>query len=465
MKFKFSWIIYLLAAFVTVEVLVLKYIPVPDQIYGFLRFMVEVVVYILGGIILWRSLSTKKIPLGTSIDKPLLVFLGYTLIIIIINSAPFLEAFVGLRGLLRYVPLFYVLAFVRMDDSFPARYFNLIVGITIMQVVITIFQHYAGISEFWYPRASDLEIGGKRAEYRLLETGFGGGREHGAGIGTFGDSVPLALFLVISFILVISRLQVGQLSRQRSIIYNALAAIILITIFFTYSRGSVLMAVLCVPLLMFLSGKKRKLVLMLSVFILLAGPVLINLVAMRSGGDAYVNPKFKYTDPLSNVVTIFNSDYMDKTLQHSRGLVLTEVGSRMIETKSIFGYSPAQDFALEKAARRMFGSKSPITNPPVINDVYWIAFVIYYGIAGLAIFMYIMYLIMKASVFVYRNSPLFYMKIFGLSMAALVIITIPYSMILRTFMFRSFGFFFWMIAGIVFAEWRRLKYTEKEVNI
>jgi hypothetical protein len=465
MKIKFSWIIYLLAVFVTVEVLVLKYLPVPDNIYGYLRFLVEVVIYFLGAIILWRSLSERKLPLGTNIDKPLLVFLGYTLLIIIINNAPFLEAFVGLRSLLRYVPLFYILAFVKMDRVFPGRYYNLIIYIALAQVVITVFQHYAGISEFWYPRASDLEIGGKRTEYRLLETGFGGGREHGAGIGTFGDSVPLALFLVIAFILIVARLQVGQMSRQRSIIYNVLVGVILISIFFTYSRGSVLMAVLCVPLLMFLSGKKRKLVLMLSIFILLAGPLLINLVAVKSGSDTYINPKFKYTDPLSNVITIFNSDYVDKTLQHSRGLVLTEVGSRLVETKSFFGYSPAQDFALDKAAKRMFGSDSPINNLGVINDVYWIAFIIYYGLAGLGIFLYLLYTIMKASIYVYRNTPYLYMQVFGLSMAALVVITIPYSMILRTFMFRSFGFFFWMIAGIVFAEWRRLRYNDNDMEL
>ena len=34
------------------------------------------------------------------------------------------------------------------------------------------------------PRASDLEIGGKQVSYRVLATGFGSGREMGAGIGT-----------------------------------------------------------------------------------------------------------------------------------------------------------------------------------------------------------------------------------------------------------------------------------------
>jgi hypothetical protein len=51
---------------------------------------------------------------------------------------------------------------------------------------------------------------------------------------------------------------------------------------------------------------------------------------------------------------------------------------------------------------------------------------------------------------------------FAVAMAALTIIAIPYSLILRTFVFRSFGFYFWLLAGLVFSEWRRLKEEEKQ---
>ena len=84
----------------------------------------------------------------------------------------------------------------------------------------------------------------------------------------------------------------------------------------------------------------------------------------------------------------------------------------------------------------------------------------------LAIYFFILYKIFRASVFVYNNSDDAYFKIFALAMAAIIIIAIPYSLILRTFVFRSFSFFFWLIAGLVFSEWRRLKAIEnQEVEI
>jgi hypothetical protein len=149
-------------------------------------------------------------------------------------------------------------------------------------------------------------------------------------------------------------------------------------------------------------------------------------------------------------------------LQYSRGAVLIEIGGNLIKSFKLLGYSPAQEFALEKAAKELFGSNMPINNLPIINDVYWVAFIIYYGLIGIAIYFYILYRIFKASVFVARNTPDPYFRIFAVAMAALVIITIPYTLILRTFLFRSFGFYFWLIAGLVFSEWRRLKSQEAE---
>ncbi len=458
MKIKFSWLIYFLVVFVPFEILLLKFLPVSDVVYGYLRFLAEVLIYSLAGILLIRVLESGKLPKGTSIDKPLLIFIGYALLITLINKAPVLEAFVGLRSLLRYLPLFYVMAFVSIEHGMVKKYFNLLLVIAAFQGLVTFYQHYVGISDFWYPRASDLEIGGKQVSFRLLSTGFGGGREQGAGIGTFGDSVPLALFMVIAFVMLFSALQSEmRFGRNKKLLLNVLAVIILLTIFFTYSRGSVLIAILTMPLLMFLAGKRKKMAILFVVSAIALSPFLINMIVLSQGQDPYINPKLKYTDPLTNVLAIFNDDYVDNTLQFSRGLVLTQIGGQLLETNNIIGYSPAQDFALEKAASKMFGSNTPINNLPVINDVYWVAFVIYYGFLGLAIFLYILYLIFKASMLVYKKSPDPYFKIIALAMAVLVVISIPYSMILRTFLFRSYGFYFWMMAGLVFAEWKRIR--------
>ncbi len=459
MNLKFTWFILFLAIFVPFEVIILKYLPVSDLVYSYLRFAVEIFIYLLGGLLLLRLLYLKNIPKGTSIDKPLLIFIGYAFLITIINQAPFFQAFMGLRVLLRYVPLFYVVAFINVDSATARRILQAIIGIAAIQCCIAIYQHYFGISSFWYPRASDLEIGGKQVSFRMLSSGFGGGREMGAGIGTFGDSVFLALFLVIVFIVSVATLQKTiQIPRTHKWIISGTLVLITLALFFTYSRGSVLLAFAAIPVILLLAGGRKKMIVYLSIGLLLVSPIiLLGVFDNTPSSEPYINPKIKYTDPLSNITAVFSSSYMDNTMQYSRGAVLIEVGGHLISSFKLIGYSPAQEFALEKAATNLFGSNMPINNLPIINDVYWVAFIVYYGIIGIIIYFFILFRIFRASVFVAKFSTDPYFRVFAIAMAALVIIAIPYSLILRTFVFRAFGFYFWLLAGLVFSEWRRLR--------
>jgi hypothetical protein len=459
MKFKFSWIIFLLVIFVPFEVIFLKYLPVSDTIYSYLRFLVELVIYLLAGLLIARYVFQRKIPKGTPVDKPILIFIAYAIMITIVNNAPYFQAFMGLRVLLRYVPLFYVIAFISIDQKFIARIFHSILVIATIQCLAAIYQHYFSISPFWLPRASDLEIGGKQVGFRLLATGFGSGREMGAGIGTFGDSVFLALFLVIAFTMAAASIQQSiKIPKQHKLIISGILILITISLFFTYSRGSVLVAIGGIPILIYLAGGGKKLAIYLTVGIFLLTPVIIYGIFEQSPSAAsYINPKIKYTDPFSNITAVFSSSYLDNTMQFSRGAVLTEVGGYLVSSFKLLGYSPAQEFALEKAATQLFGSNMPINNLPIINDVYWVAFIIYYGLLGLAIYFFILYKMFNVARYVLNNSPNPYFRIFALTLAAIVIIAIPYSLILRTFVFRSFGFYFWLIAGLVFSEWRRLQ--------
>jgi hypothetical protein len=358
-----------------------------------------------------------------------------------------------------------VVAFIHFEGITARRIFRAISLIAVIQCCIAIYQHYFGIAQFWYPRASDLEIGGKQIGYRLLASGFGSGREMGAGIGAMGDSVFLALFLVISFILVVSSLQHGMHIQRSNKMYLGIALILItIGLLFTYSRGSVLLAMASIPIIILFSGGRKRLAVYVLIGLVAVTPVVLYGVFDNSGNaPGYTNPKIKYTDPLANITAVFSSSYMDNTMQYSRGAVLTEIGGNLIRSFKLLGYSPAQEFALEKAAAELFGSNMPINNLPIINDVYWVAFIIYYGLIGLAIYFFILYRIFNASIFVARNTVDPYFRIFAVAMAALVLITIPYTLILRTFLFRSFGFYFWLMAGLVYSEWRRLK-TEQPAS-
>ncbi|MBL0339640.1 MAG: hypothetical protein IPP71_01245 [Bacteroidetes bacterium] len=259
MKLRFSLIILALVIFVPFEVVILKYLPVSDTIYSYLRFAVEILIYMMAGLVLARFLAVGKIPKGTSIDKPLIIFIVYALLITFINNAPVLQSLMGLRALLRYVPLFYVLAFINLEKNVIRKILNSVLIIAGIQCVITIYQHYFGVSDFWYPRASDLEIAGKQVNFRLLASGFGGGREMGAGIGTFGDSVFLALFLVITFAIAFASQQKNiALPKFHKFVFSIVLLLIMVSLFFTYSRGSVLVAFATIPIILYFQEEEKK---------------------------------------------------------------------------------------------------------------------------------------------------------------------------------------------------------------
>lgn len=236
----------------------------------------------------------------------MIVFIIYALAITIINNAPVVQALMGMRTLLRYIPLFYVLAFINFEESFPRKILLSILIIAGIQCSLAVYQHYAGIAEMWYPRASDLEIAGKQVTFRLLASGFGGGREMGAGIGTFGDSVFLALFLVIAFAVAFSSIQQSiRIPRVKKIAFNSILILIVIALFFTYSRGSVLVALATIPVILYLSGGRKKTLIYISVGLVLVTPVILFGILGQSSSSTYINPKLQYTDPLANMTNSF----------------------------------------------------------------------------------------------------------------------------------------------------------------
>jgi hypothetical protein len=184
-----------------------------------------------------------------------------------------------------------------------------------------------------------------------------------------------------------------------------------------------------------------------------------------STSSAYYNPKGKYTSPIENVTNVFSQSYVEHNLEHSRGWIITEVGLPVLQSLKFFGYGPSGDESLGRMVKENVAGTMPFQNLGIINDVYWVALLSYYGFVGIIFFVLILIKIFKASMIVYQNSPSTIYSMVGLSMAVMVLLAIPYTFILRTFAFRPFAFYFWLFAGIVAAEYRRIKNNSNNKQI
>jgi hypothetical protein len=149
-------------------------------------------------------------------------------------------------------------------------------------------------------------------------------------------------------------------------------------------------------------------------------------------------------------------------MEHSRGWIIMEVGLPVLQSFKLFGYGPSGDESLGRMVQENVSGTMPFQNLGIINDVYWVALLSYYGFIGIILLTLILYKLFKTSIMVYKNSPSTIYAMLGLSMAVFVILAVPYTFIVRTFAFRPFAFYFWMLAGIVASEYRRLKLSAKE---
>src|ERR1041384_856191 len=293
-KFKYSTIVILLALYVPFEVIILKFMPVSDKIYSLLRFVPEVLIYLLLMVKVAHNIYHKQWLSRTPIDVALLLFVISASISIIVNNAPLALSVIGMRPLLRYIALFYLVSNIDISSTKIKCFIIALIFIGGIQSLLTSFQHFTGINKVFMPRATDLEVAGVQSQFKLAETGWGSGREQGAGIGTFGDSVLVALFLV--FVTVLSccfYLKIHNKSFLFKLMLIGIFLITLVALFYTYSRASILIGIAAVPIILFLEKKIKRLFFLSLMSLLLFCGVLFLMANESSTSSAYYNPKSK----------------------------------------------------------------------------------------------------------------------------------------------------------------------------
>jgi hypothetical protein len=449
MIFRPYWVILALTLYYPFENVLLKWLPVSDRIYSILRFAGEATIYLLLAFMIFHCFWTNRRLRRTPIDIPLLALICIALLSIFVNNAPVLSGLINFRTLIRFIAVYYIVVNLNIDEVQARRLVKVIIIIAACESVLGIVQHFFGISSFWLPRQTDLEIAGYKKEFKVLS----GDIERGAVIGTFEYTVSLALYLLISGVMVL----VSAYSRRHYVIRRKSVAIVLMICFFmavsfTYSRGVFFSMVLAVPLVLYFL-RRRRMLLFLAGIAFLSMPVVI---LLTHGNVRYVKVKKQYVSPLYNLQMIFSSEYLNKT-KEQRQWLLKEVGGTLIRTGTLIGYSPDTKTAEQKIVNSASGGLRRLISVKAFEDVFWVAMLAYYGIIGLGLFLIILYRLFKSSLWVlkFSNRPIF--GEIGGGMVVLICLSLPLTFLIRTFEPRSFAFYFWMFAGLTMAEYIRLK--------
>lgn len=434
------YIIYFLTGYFAFEEFVLKFLPVSDSVYSYLRFSGEILIYAAFGKLVLHKLY-KGIPfVRTPIDIPIIGFYFVVFLSMAINGSPLIGSLYNIRPLARYIVLFYLVVNSPLSRQRIDTLLRIILCIGAMQIGIGLVQWLGGptLYDLFLPRASTLEVAGFTKEYRLLELG----REIGSIYGTLGDTVIFGVFMIVILSIFLSRI-------KRLEYLNLLGiGILLLFIARSYSRAATFSAMLtCVVWYFFQYGWKKTL--RLSLIVLLIFSVILAIV--NPFDLEYVNPRKAKVGLTGNITGVFSGSYVKVAQKQRLGALLGNVPT-VIANKPLLGYGADQNTTIERLNKSKRSFLLKILSKKGFKDVYWVAILCFYGLLGLGLFMLIFYKLFIASLRLYNNTVSKFTKEMALVMLCLVIVTVFLLFFNRTLEFRGYGFYFWMCAALMFVS-------------
>ena len=450
--------IYFLTGYVAFEEFILKFLPISDTLYSYLRFCGEIIIYIAFGRLVIHKLH-RGIPfVKTAIDLPIIGFYSVVLLSMLVNRSPLVGSLYNIRPFARYIVLFYLVANSALSERRITTLLRIILGVGVFQLVAGIVQWVGGTPafDFFLPRESTLTIGGFTKEYRLLELG----REIGSVYGTLGDTVIYGVFMILVLIIYLSRI-------RRLEYLNLLgAAILFFFIARSYSRAATFSALLAGGAwFYFHHGWKKTFRLALATGLVFG----LLLVVVNPFSLEYINPRKARVGLVGNVTGVFSGSYVRVAQKQRLGALIGNVPTVLVN-KPILGYGADQNTTIERLnmSKRSFLLK--VLSKNGFKDVYWVAILCFYGILGLGFFALIFYQLFRAALRLYKRSidpsstvaaglvPVRsgVTQRIAIIMLCLVAVTVFLLFFNRTLEFRGYGFYFWLCAGLMFASDRSL---------
>ena len=137
-------ILYFLTGYFAFEEFVLKFLPVSDSVYSYLRFLGEILIYAAFGRLVFHKLY-KGIPfVKTPIDLPVIGFYVVVFLSIVINRSPLIGSLYNIRPFARYIVLFYLIVNSPLSKQRITTLLRIILGIGIIQIGIGLVQWHGG---------------------------------------------------------------------------------------------------------------------------------------------------------------------------------------------------------------------------------------------------------------------------------------------------------------------------------
>ena len=431
-----------LAFYLPLEDFLLRWLPLSQGLLVALRQVPEVLVWLvaLGAAAIHLANHGSIRVIGRRIDRFLIGFIVVAVASIFLNGADIFLAVNGIKALIRYIPLIYALIMLAPDNSQLAR---------IPRVVVVAFgiQAAVGVAEW---------LGGQpvRSFFSVIHA-WGGFTFVGATVdllqfwegydltGTMARPIAYGYFILVGLVVWVVQ------NEKRPLRYGAGVALAVLLTFLSHSRMAVFGAVLVVVMHQVAIRGVRNTLWMTTLLLPLVAAVALSM------GSALAENIY--------VLDVFSQEYREHALAENRlGLVVYIVPYAFDGGITLLGYSSdigivaaavAEHFRLPEVLASIFVG--------ILDDVYWLALLLYYGFVGFACFVLFFGKLMALVFRLYRRATDGYSKRYALIALLLLLLAVPLNSINQAFQIRQFAYYLWLFVGVAIVATRNAMPTSE----
>lgn len=426
-------LIKILAVYLSFEEFFLKWIPVSEQGYLLLRQVPDAVVFLLSlSQVFFLFLFNKRLPIsGGKIDVFIFLFVLWSFFCLIINpQADFLIGLANIKSILRYVLLLYIILIINPSEQEVQRLLNWLYAAVIFQALVGFSQFFGGIGvrDILAARSVSEEIAG-------IGKNFTGNKFETVNdlMGTMGNTINFAYFMLLGLIMTLFR----------DLYFLNKVCLILVFVILIFLSGSKAVFISSLLLLYWCCLKK----------IGVGKTVLVTLLALPI---VFISAYLMTPDSV-RMEMLSSGESLLKGMKNSRLGVMGLISKVVFSFQGVVGFSPDKYYIAEYISKNfpLLPSVFVIVLPRVLEDVYWVALYLYYGVIGLLIWISILFLVFKRIKETFQISGLSG-KYISLIAASLVVLSIPLNLLNQAFEVRTFSFYLWLFCGLTVAYRRNL---------
>jgi hypothetical protein len=442
--------ILFLVIYVPFEEFILKWVP--HSTYSLLRFGWEGLAYGILGLLLIEKLCSKEKFHRTPIDLPLLLFALITLIPFVSEGVNLKVIILGIRPLVRYIALYYIIVLSKIRPSLVRKIIYAILIVGFLQSLIGMSQYLIGEPANNVLRPRENILGAKLINSLQVD-----------------ESATSRLFGTLGRYSILGNYMVSILLMSLGVFYESLKkgklftwvfiGLGLFVLVFSYSRTSWLGFVAGFMAILFMK-RKTKIICLLTfcslIFFLILPSLLSTTDLSESEGQGNLASRF---------MGVFSKDYINMSLDSQRLFILTSVPQIVMNKRAFFGFGAGTVASLVSNYAEGSSRLEEIGDPRafyILGDVGWVGLMAQVGILGTICFIWLILRLLKVSCKNYHNLENRTLKGINLGFIAYTIALIVENFFSASFEVRANSVYFWVLAGMIVSfSYQKLGHREK----